>query len=163
MSSCGNSNKNQTDTTNIQLGLNEAQPPDTVVNESSESTYDLDSILNVIKVRIDSMPQRFRSYYYDSEITDDHIDVSLSDSCDKVINSFKEHVVDSPVVRFQQVIGVIDLLWLEIDMDEIESSNIEESLDEDTVDSNDSIVSDTLHHIIVEQETTDSVAVISNL
>lgn len=147
------------------MGINEAQPPDTIVNESSESTYDLDSILNVIKVRIDSMPQRFRSYYYDSEITDDHIDVLLSDSCDKVINSFKEHVVDSPVVRFQQVIGVIDLLWLEIDMDEIESSNIniEESLDEDTVDSNDSIVSDTLHHIIVEQETTDSVAVISNL
>lgn len=163
IASCTYSNSVQSDTVNLSSDDYVKQESDTLSNNLSYTPYDLDSILNIINTKVESMPQELKSCYYKSKIVDDYIQVGLTDSCDRTINMFKKHVVDSPVVKFKQIIAEVDLLWLEVDTDEIESPTIEKSLDEDIVDSSDSIVSDTLHRVNDEHETMDSVTAKSNL
>lgn len=161
--SCTYSNSVQSDTVNLSSNDYVNQEDETLSNGLSYNQHDLDSILNIINVKVESMPQELKSCYYKSKIVDDYIQVGLTDSCDRTINMFKKYVVDSPVVKFKEIIAEVDLLWLEVDMDEIYPPNTEKSMDEDIADSNDSIVSDSLHQVEVEQETTDSLTATSNL
>lgn len=160
---CTNPRSRDNDSINSEMVVQGIEEYATIADTIQDPVYNLDSILEVIKSKIWSAPQELQSAYFDSEIDGDHILVLMGDSCDRTVKLFKENVIDSPVVKFKQLISVVNLLWLEIDTSEIESPKIEKSLDEDIVDSSDSIVSDTLHLVNDEQETMDSVTAKSNL